>query len=108
MIEVAWMNFKNVGMNHDGRVFQIDQNLDHTFIFARRKGKEWMIVEPEVIEDLLQRVGVGHGFIVPSAECDRAVLKVSEAEIEGSNTDPASGFKLCNPAIRSVSSHSSP
>jgi hypothetical protein len=26
-----------------------------------------MIVEPEVIEDLLQRVGVSHGFIVPSA-----------------------------------------
>lgn len=67
MIEVAWMNFKNVGMKRDRRVFQIHQNFDHTFIFARRKSKKWMIVEPEVIEDLLQRVGVSHGFIVPSA-----------------------------------------
>ena len=79
MIEVAWMNFKNVGMNRDGRVFQINQNFDQTLIFARRKGKQWMIVEPEVIEDLLQGVGVSHDFIVPSADSEVTVLKASES-----------------------------
>ena len=58
------MNRKHVGVNRDGRVLQIDQHFDHAVIFARGKSEQRMIVEPQVIENFLQGVGVWHGFIV--------------------------------------------
>ena len=64
MIEVAGMNRKHVGVNRDGRVLQIDQDLDNAVIFARGKGEQRMIVELQVIENFLQGVGFWHGFIV--------------------------------------------
>ena len=56
MIEVAGMNRKHVSVNRDGRVFQIDQNFDSAVVLACGKGKQRMIVEPQVIEDFLQGV----------------------------------------------------
>jgi len=58
------MNRKHVGVNRDGRVLQIDQDLDNAVIFARGKGEQRMIVELQVIENFLQGVGFWHGFIV--------------------------------------------
>src|ERR1035437_8748663 len=57
MIEVARVNRKHVGVNRDGRVFQIDQNFDSAVVLACGKGKQRMIVKLQVIEDFLQGVG---------------------------------------------------
>src|SRR5208283_1319086 len=40
MIEVAGVNRKHVGVNRDGRVFQIDQHFDNTVTLARGKGEQ--------------------------------------------------------------------
>ena len=58
MIEVAGMNREHVGVNRDGRVLQIDQNFDNAVVFARGKGEQRMIVQPQMIEDFLQGTGV--------------------------------------------------
>jgi hypothetical protein len=56
MIEVARMNREHVGVNRDGRVLQIDQNLDHPVIVARGKGEQRVLVELQVIANFPQGV----------------------------------------------------
>src|ERR1039458_4098115 len=58
MIEVARMNWEHVGLTRDGRILRIEQTFDHAVVFARGKAEQGMIVEPQMIENFLQGVGV--------------------------------------------------
>jgi len=66
MVEIAGVNRKHVGMNRDGRVLEVDQNLDLSVIFAGGKREQGMLVEAKVIENFFERGGVWHGIIVLS------------------------------------------
>lgn len=45
LVEIAGMNFKHIGMDCDGRVFQIDQNFNYAIGFTGREGEERMIIK---------------------------------------------------------------
>ena len=62
MIEVAGVDWEHVGVNGDGGVLQVDEDFDRAVVFARGEGEQGVLVELQVIEDFLQRVG--HGIIV--------------------------------------------
>jgi hypothetical protein len=64
MIKIPGMNGKHVGMNRDGRVLHVDEYLDSATRLPRRKRKQRMIVEPQMLEDLLKRIRFRHLFIV--------------------------------------------
>ena len=60
MIEIAGMDRKHVGVNWDRRVLQIDQHFGRAVAFARGKGEQRVVVEPQVIADLGKIRGVRH------------------------------------------------
>ncbi len=60
MIEIARMNWKDILMHRNGRVLQIDQNLDDAVRFARGKCQQRMNVKAEVSTDLRQIRRVRH------------------------------------------------
>jgi len=64
LVEVAGMDGKAVGVDWDGRVLEIDQDLDHAAGFLGRKSKQRMIVEAEVLANLPQLLGIGHQAIL--------------------------------------------
>jgi hypothetical protein len=74
MIKIAGMDLEYVGVDRDYRILQIDQNFDKAIVLASREGKQRVIVELQVIENLLQGVGVGHRFIVLSFSSQFPVL----------------------------------
>ena len=78
MIEVAGMNRKHVGVNWDGRVFQIDQHFDHAVVFSRGKSEQRMIVEPQVIENFLQGVGLARVHCIRRDGCRAKSREVEE------------------------------
>lgn len=44
MVEVAWMQFKIVGMDRDIRVFELNDDFDAFAFFASAKIQQWMFV----------------------------------------------------------------
>ena len=56
MIKVPGVNGKHVGMDRDRRILHIDEYLDGPIALARRKRKQRMIVEPQMLEDLLKGI----------------------------------------------------
>jgi hypothetical protein len=64
VVEVTGMNREYVGVNRNGRILQIDQNFDRAVVLARGKGEKRMFVQPQVIKDFPQGVGIRHGSIV--------------------------------------------
>jgi hypothetical protein len=92
VVEVAWMDREHILMNWDGRVFQIDENLDGSAGFAGRKRQQWMNVEAEVVENFGKLRGIGHGNIVVEVLGIRSVAVVQ-----------ARGRRLVNPASANIS-----
>ena len=58
------MDWEYVGMNSEGGVFQVDQDFDDAVHFARGEGEQRMIVSPQMIENVGELRGWGHGNIV--------------------------------------------
>jgi hypothetical protein len=58
------MNLEMIGVDGDGRVLQVDRNLDRTVFLSRRESEQRMLVEPEVRADLIQNLRVGHAAIL--------------------------------------------
>jgi hypothetical protein len=62
MIEIAGVDGEHIGVDWDGGVLQVDQDFDCAVVFSGGEGEQGVLVELQMIEDFLQRVG--HGIIV--------------------------------------------
>jgi hypothetical protein len=60
------MNLKTIGVNWNGRVLQIDRDLDGVVDLLRRKAEEGMLVKLQMGADVGQVFGGGHASILSS------------------------------------------